>query len=63
MILADQMVYFLSKRLYTSVANFLILLSNNNRVPMQGNKIHASCKKTHMYRVQSGLPIGGWGGN
>ena len=34
MILADQMVYFLSKRLYTSVANFLILLSNNNRVPM-----------------------------
>ncbi|KAF8109763.1 hypothetical protein N665_0092s0034 [Sinapis alba] len=25
-----------------------------------GNKIHASCKKTHMFRVQRGLPVDEW---
>ncbi|CAN7044050.1 unnamed protein product [Brassica oleracea var. botrytis] len=27
-----------------------------------GNKIHVSCKISHMHKVQRGLPIGEWPG-
>lgn len=34
--------------------------TESNTVFFQGQKIHASCKRTLMYRVQRELPVGEW---